>query len=111
MIHIKNPTTHEILQSILGTTISYGIHGKKATLKNNNLKIQNNEILNIVIVADNPRGRFDRVPPACFGGFNFMHDSVNELVVCTCYSKVHYRSENGSYILLTNIGLLEHLDS
>jgi hypothetical protein len=109
LIRIENPTTLDILRSILGTTVSYGIRGKRATLKDNNIAIHNNETLNLVIVNDNPPGTFQRVPPACFGGFDFTHDSVNELVVRTRYRKVHYRSRNGSCIPLTNLGLPDHL--
>jgi hypothetical protein len=35
MIRIENPTTLEILRLILGTTVAYGILGKRATLKDN----------------------------------------------------------------------------
>jgi hypothetical protein len=80
-MRIKNPTSHEILQSILGTIVSYGIRGKRATLKDNDITIQSNETLNIVIVEDNPPVRFCRVPAASFGGFYFIHDSVNKLVI------------------------------
>jgi hypothetical protein len=109
MIRIESNMSLEILQSILGTTVSYGIRGRRATLKNNDLTICNNETLNIVIVDDNPPGRFCRVPAASFGGFNFTHDSVNELVVHTRYGKVHYRSKNGSCIPLASLRLPDHL--
>jgi hypothetical protein len=109
MIRIENPTSLEILRTILGTTVSYGIRGKRATLKDNHITINNNETLNIVVVEDNPPGRFCRVPSARFGGFDFTHDSVNELVVRTRYRKVHYRSENGSCIPLASLGLPGHL--
>jgi hypothetical protein len=52
LIHIETPALLEILQYILGTTVSYRIRGRRggrrATLKNNDLPIQNNETLNIV---------------------------------------------------------------
>jgi hypothetical protein len=109
LIRIENPTSSEILRSILGTTVSYEIRGSRATLKNNDLTLRNNKTLNIVIVNDNPPGSFQRVPPASFGGFDFTHDSVNELVVRTRYHKVHYSSKNGSCIPLANLGMPDHL--
>jgi hypothetical protein len=80
----------EILQTILGTSVSYGILGKRATLKNNDLTISNNKMLNLVVVNENPPGSSQHVPPACFGGFDFSHDSVNKLVVPIHNRKVHY---------------------
>jgi hypothetical protein len=50
LISIENPMSLETLQTILGSTVSYGIRGKRATLKNNDLTISNNKTLNLVIV-------------------------------------------------------------
>jgi hypothetical protein len=84
LVRVDDTATLDNLRSILGTTIAYGVRGKRATLKRKLKELKENATLNVVHVGD-AVAAFKRVPAATVGGFDFIFNRLGTLAVRSRY--------------------------
>jgi hypothetical protein len=96
------------LRSVLGSTICYGICASRANLSNKDPhQIPPRCVVNCVVAADET-AKFVRVPPACKGGFDLIHNGNNILLLRSGYHKFHFETTDGKSIPLKNSSLPQH---
>jgi hypothetical protein len=102
------------LRSVLGSTICYGIRASRAKLSDiRPLRIPPGCAINCVVVPDEEdeegNTTFVRVPPACQGGFDLIHNGSNLLSLRIRYKKFHFETEDGESIPLAECFIPQHL--
>jgi hypothetical protein len=75
---------------MLGSTVTYGLRFKKASVLDNWVQIENNCAVNYVIVDENQNDKFVPIPAASADGFNFIHNGKNSLFLRSRYRKALY---------------------
>jgi hypothetical protein len=108
-----------LLRSVLGSTICYGIRASRAHVGDTHpLQIPPGCAVNCVVVPnivvpneDNEEDdeNFIRMPPACQGGFDLIHNGHNGLSLQIWYQKFHFETEDGESIPLEDCCIPQHL--
>ena len=101
------------LRSVLGSTICYGIRASRAKLSDKDPRqIPPGRAVNCVVAGDEAHNadaaKFVRVPPACEGGFDLIHNGNNVLSLRSRYRKFHFETKDGESIPLENSSLPQH---
>jgi hypothetical protein len=101
------------LRSVLGLTICYGIRASRARLGDTHPRqIPPGCAVNCVVVPDAPdednNPSFIRVPAACQGGFDLIHNGKNVLSLRSRYRKFHFETKDGDSIPLDECDLPQH---
>jgi hypothetical protein len=107
LVRVDDTASLDNLQSILGTTIAYGVRAKRATLKRKFKELKENTAINAVLVEDEATGVFKRVPADTVGGFDFIFNQLGSLAVRTRYKKVWYHTDSKTGAPLE--GIPDHL--
>jgi hypothetical protein len=114
VMRFSDETQLVLLRSVLGSTICYGIRACRAKLSDKDPRqIPPGCAVNCVVVPDEadeeePNRKFMRVPPACQGGFDLIHNGNIVLSLRIWYRKFHFETEDGGSIPLEECCLPQH---